>query len=284
MLGNRPKKYLREQNWLGLMKEYENPYDAWRKIRISVNNTIDEFPLLVNLPKEKQEALFTHDNIKKILKCLTFIDVSHSKKIEIAAQLAIHGLMLCKREYQNLNKDIPDISRLTSEHLDLAIRICNDISYKSITNFLETSALEKNEIYLLNWHKVLDRDKTRLERFIITLIKKRCEIFDLRYLRNKTIIEGSIKDPEQNGSRTFKLQIYPYEDKVVFRVNDVTAYIDKLISHTDTKVTHLNEKKLKVITPGPPVDDRIGQIKPHYEKKVKVVIDNDEFLLYERKR
>lgn len=284
MLGNRTKKALREQIWLKYLKEYKNPYDTWNKIRKTVNNTIDEFPLLVNLPKKNQEELFTPDNINKILKFLTSIDVNHSKKIEIAAQLAIHGLMQCRREYQNLNKDIPDISRLTSEHLDLTIRICNDISYKSVTNFLETSALEKNEIYLLNWHKVLDRDKTRLERFIVTLIKKRCTIYDLRYLRNKTIIEGIIKDPEQNGSRTFQLRIYPYQDKVVFTVNDVTTYIDKLISHTNTKTKYLDEKKLKVITPGPPVDDRIAQIKSHYEKEVKVIIDNNEFLLYERKR
>lgn len=261
MLGNRVKKMLREQKWHEYIKEYKNPYDTWSNIRTSVNNAMGEFPLLTNLPKEKQEQLFTSENIKKILECLTSIDVSNSKKVEISAQLAIHGIAMCKKEYEKLNQDIPDISKLTSDHLDLAIRVCHDIAYKSITNSLEVSALEKKELFLFNWHKALRREKIRLDRFVAAIIKGPCVMVNLRYLKNKTIIVGNIEIPEENGSPPFELQIYPLEGKVSFRVNTAKTWLQK--QDPDKKIT---------------------RVRHYYEKKVKVIIDNNEFLLYKKNR
>lgn len=259
MLGNNVKKALREQKWLEYIDSYKNPSDTWSNIKKSVNNAIDEFPLLANLPKDRQEQLFTPQNIKKIVEFLFSINVSNSRKTEIAALLANHGINVCKEEYEKAFRDIPDIVNITSNYLDSAIKICNDISYKSTTIALEKEALEKNLLFLFNWNKALDRERNRFDDFISTLITEPVSTSNLYYLGNKLTIKGILRIHGKEHQNHFSIKVYPYDDKVVLKLDDITVSMkDK--AKKGAKV----ERDYELV----------------YEKKVKIVFIANEFLLY----
>ena len=81
-------------------------------------------------------------------------NLDKSKKVRIAASLVKQGIEICKSENEELNQDIPDSVGIISSYLENTVKICNDISYRSISNTVEKSASEKNLTYLFRWNRL----------------------------------------------------------------------------------------------------------------------------------
>ncbi len=151
-----------------------------------------------------------------------------SRKVKIAALLVEHGIKMCKKEYAYMFQDIPDIVKLTSNQLDGATKICNDISYKSMTTSLEKEALEKDRVFLFNWNKILDRGKNRFDNFISKLIHEPIKTTNLKYSKNKLTIIGGLEGYEKRSVPNFEIRLYPYEHKVSLIIQNLFVTKDDL--------------------------------------------------------
>lgn len=158
------------RNWIEFGKEESNPSQAWRRIRDSSINAINDLALIAQkVPEDKQNEIFGYKNIEKLLisifgnKSDYYIHKTFSlRQLELASLLVEVGTSVCKSQIQKLNIDTPALAEATINHLDKSVDICKNVSYRIELNRLE----EKDLIFLFSWSKLKNRDEKRLIRFL----------------------------------------------------------------------------------------------------------------------
>lgn len=186
MLGNSIRSRISERNWLDVEKKESNPYQFWHRIRSQANTAISDLVLLANkLPEDKQEEIFSYNNVKKLIesilpKNLTSGDESSDvRSIQLAALFVEEGLKVCKEKYESLLSETPPLTEPTIDRLHETNRICKEIAYAVDLQQRKFVRKEEELHYLFNWTRIPGSDNSKLIRFI----KDEFGEFDVKWIK-----------------------------------------------------------------------------------------------------
>lgn len=197
MLEKSTLRRLMQHNWLDILRNERNPSQFWIRIRSQVDRAINQLSLLTTkLPDDKQEEVFSYDNIKKLIISLLNKDnyadsaqeLSDTRRTHLAALLVEEGIKVCIKKYELLLSETPALTGPTIEHLNKAKDICKDIAYKVDSN--QREFVEEKLTYLFNWNRIPGNDSKKLIEFI----KDEFGEFDVKWIKaiNKQDVGNTI--------------------------------------------------------------------------------------------
>lgn len=226
MLDNSLKKSLREHGWSEIEKNDKNKYQTWRRIKDKVNRYTNDMRLLIRkLPYEKQEEILTKQNIDNLLAILFSNKLDKPRRVELASLLVRRGLFICKLNYLNSSEETPEIAKVTTEYLDRASKICEDISYKLTIDSLKLNADKEELTYLFNWNKVTQREKDRLLNFLIVETKEKIhELTNVGFNENKTELYGKLILADKDEDYYFVIKLHIVNNRAELMVKNNVGF------------------------------------------------------------
>ncbi len=169
------KQQLREQGWEKLQNSDTNRSQYWRRKKEQTIGALKDISFFLSkLPLEKRNEILTYDNIFPLIELsLTDSENDDNKELMHFVLATInYYLHHVTRIYSNKNKESPNLSSLTIEHLERTRGICNDIINTLINARAEQEGYEQGLNFLF---KTLGRsisDRTRFENFVRQVLTK----------------------------------------------------------------------------------------------------------------
>ena len=91
--------------------------------------------------------------------------------LRLASLFASIAIQTCIDQFQKWNRDTPETSKPTIDHLYQVMAICKEISYKATLNLIEQESHEKNMKYLCIWEELQNKHESKFENFILRNMK-----------------------------------------------------------------------------------------------------------------
>ena len=242
MLSKPMRKKLKEHNWLQIEKLDSNPSQTWQRLKKHSVTAIYDLTLLANkLPEDKQEEIFSPSRVEDLITQIIYIGFfsqSHenfnSRKSEIAARLIKRGIDLSINQYVNSSPETPSLIKPTLDHLNQAVDICSDISYKMKLKNIDEEVESSEYRYLFSWNNMLTREKNILINFILSKTGDFiANIFKVKDKGNRRIINFGIDTGDSESVQgTFQIAInhtYTHAEACIFDTRHQIVWKDKLL-------------------------------------------------------
>ena len=163
-----------------MLKKDSNPYGKLRRFRDQSRRALDDLALLaINFPKDSHTQVFTHTAIENLVDAILYgnpqdytIDNNgdfEGKMTHIATLLVRKGISYCLNQYTLRIEQNSALNQSTIKELNHAIEICDAIAFKVYSSQLQSTAKEKNLIYLFNWNKIKEIRINSIESDSVTL-------------------------------------------------------------------------------------------------------------------
>lgn len=184
--------------------EMSNPSGKWNRFKKQVILGKDDMVLLYHkLPSDKKNELYNLHNFKKLLEILLDKQSDNFTKIELANYCVNESLEIMKHHFFLQNKDTITIVNEINGSLEKAKKICQDITHRAQVKQIKSNYPKERDQYLCSWNKITNREKTRLETFMVNVMD--IPPFELiLYKDAKNQIHGTFRDEKD---AKYKLKI-----------------------------------------------------------------------------
>ena len=165
MLEKHTRRALQQRNLLDILRKDSNPHGRLKRFRDQSSRALDDLALLaINFPKDSHTQVFTHTAIENLVDSILYgnpqdYTIDNNKDFEgkmthIATLLVRKGISYCLNQYTLKIEQNSALNKSTIEELNYAIEICDAIAFKVYSSQFQSTAKEKNLIYLFNWNKI----------------------------------------------------------------------------------------------------------------------------------
>ena len=198
MLSESLRNTISEHNLLYYIEKDSNPSQARKRIRKQCHDAIRDLTLIAQKSSEETiDDIFEIDLIIDLLASLLLVDQTSNQTRErppnakLANIFAHFGILTCLREYQNTHFDIPEATKLVTEHLQRAHSICNGIERKAIKDYILRKIEEGNGEYICDFSELFTESNEKFARYIEKEMNIHPEFFKRRLVEKKPHLLGA---------------------------------------------------------------------------------------------
>ena len=129
MLGQSTRKKLENNEWGEYIQKDSNPSQTWHRIRIQANRAINDLiTLATKLPDEKQDEVFTYDNVELLFRnILAGSSKLNLRKAKLAELFVRHGIIYFIFEYNKIQSN-ETLREPVKKELQDAMILCSAIA------------------------------------------------------------------------------------------------------------------------------------------------------------
>jgi hypothetical protein len=173
MLSESVRKTISEQNLLHYISKDSNPSQVRKRIRKQCQDAIRDLTLIAEKSSEETiDDIFEVSLLWDLLQSLLLIDrtgknIKHRPPNAKLAYIFSHfGILTCLHDYQDKHFDIPEATKLISEHLEKTNSICYEVGRKAINDHILHKIEEANGEYICDFSELFDESNRKFARFI----------------------------------------------------------------------------------------------------------------------
>jgi hypothetical protein len=198
MLSESVRKTILEHNLLYYIENDSNPSQARKRIRKQCHDAIMDLTLIAQKSSEETiDDIFEIELLFDLLASLLLVDQTSDQTRErppnakLANIFAHFGILTCLREYQNNHFDIPEATKLVTEHLQRAHSICNGIERKAIKDYILRKIEEGNGEYICDFSELFNVSNGKFAKYIEKELNIHPEFFKRVLVEEKPYLLGA---------------------------------------------------------------------------------------------
>lgn len=155
-----------------------NPYQLWHRMKDNCLLALSDLTLIASkCPNEKLQQIFNEASLRELLQYIFLSDRSEKDSkgrmpdIKLASVFVNIGIQTCIYEYEKWNRDTPETSKPTIDHLHQTMAICKEIGYKATLNLIEQEHRVKNLKYICIWEEIERKNKDKFKNYVLNNVE-----------------------------------------------------------------------------------------------------------------